>query len=144
MTKVIDKPDQALSKAYPQADLVLFDGQCQFCHRQVDRLASYDRRGRIAFVSLHDPRVRQWFPDLEHDELMKHMYLVDRAGKRYVGAEAFRYLTRKLPRLWPLAPLLHIPGSLRLWQWLYHQVARRRYAISGTACDAGTCDVRFK
>jgi hypothetical protein len=43
-----------------------------------------------------------------------------------------------LPRLWCLAPLLHIPGSLPLWQFLYRQVAKRRYKIAGT-CEDGTC-----
>jgi predicted DCC family thiol-disulfide oxidoreductase YuxK len=143
MTKVPDNPEQVVDAALPTKDLVLFDGRCQFCRRQVDRIASYDRRDRMTFISLHDPRVRHWFPDLEHDELMQHMYLIDRAGHRYVGAEAFRYLTRQLPRLWPLAPLLHIPGSLAFWQWLYHQLARRRYAIGGASCESETCDAHF-
>ena len=135
MAKVIEKSDHVVDTARPESDLVLFDGHCQFCQQQVDRLAKLDQRDRLTFVSLHDPRVRKWFPDLEHDELMKHMYLIDTSGRRFIGAEAFRYLTRKIPRLWLLAPLLHIPGSLGFWQWLYHHVARRRYAIAGAACD---------
>jgi hypothetical protein len=32
-----------------------------------------------------------------------------------------------LRRLWWLAPVLHIPLSMPVWQWLYRQIADRRY-----------------
>jgi len=37
-----------------------------------------------------------------------------------------------------LAALLHIPGSLPLWRWLYGFVAKRRLLIAGR-CDDGSC-----
>ena len=129
----------------PDADVVIFDGACNFCRGQVGRLARWDRAGRLAFVSLHDPIVAQRYPDLTHDQMMRQMYLVDRAGNRHGGAAAFRYLTRKMPRLWLLVPLLHIPFTLPLWQWCYGQVAMRRYKIAGKqACDGDACEVHFK
>jgi predicted DCC family thiol-disulfide oxidoreductase YuxK len=128
----------------PEADVIIFDGQCRFCRAQVARLARWDKRGRLAFISLHDPRVAQWYPDLTHDALMEDMYLIDRQGRRHRGAAALRYLSRKL---WPLclvAPLLHIPGSLPLWQWGYRQVARRRY-LGGRIdeCSEGACGLHW-
>jgi predicted DCC family thiol-disulfide oxidoreductase YuxK len=69
--------------------------------------------------------------------------VVDRQGRRHHGAGAIRYLTRRLRRLWWLAPLLHIPFSLPLWQWLYGWVARHRYWFGGRnePCEDGTCAV---
>jgi predicted DCC family thiol-disulfide oxidoreductase YuxK len=130
----------------PEADVVIFDGQCNFCRGQVERLNRWDTRGRLAFISLHDPEVSQRWPDLTHDMLMEQMYVVDRRGRRYGGAAAFRYLTRRLPLLWPLAPVLHLPLTLPLWQWGYRQVARRRYKLMGKAqeCDSGACEIHFK
>lgn len=129
----------------PEADVILFDGQCRFCRGQVERLARWDRAGRLSFLSLHDPRTAQRYPDLTHEQLMAHMYLIDRQGNRYRGAEAIRYLSRKMPRLWPLAPVLHLPGSLPLWQWGYDQVARRRYRWGKVSdCDGGSCDIHFR
>ena len=129
----------------PQADVVIYDGQCRFCRRQVERLAKWDRQGRLAFISLHDPRVAERYPDLSHEQLMQDMYLVDSAGNRYRGAGALRYLSRHLWPLCLLAPLLHIPGSLPIWQWGYRQVARRRY-LAGKIddCPDGSCAVHFK
>lgn len=124
----------------PEADVVIYDGHCRICTGQVRRLAAWDTRGRLAFLSLHDPEVARRFPDLEHDDLMQNMYVVDRQGRRHRGAAAIRYLSARLRRLWWLAPLLHLPGTLPLWQFLYRQVAQRRYRWGrAEGCEDGTC-----
>jgi predicted DCC family thiol-disulfide oxidoreductase YuxK len=53
-------------------------------------------------------------------------------------------LSRRLPLLWPLAPLLHLPGTARLWRWMYRQVARRRYRLGGRSCESDACSVHLK
>lgn len=127
----------------PDADVVIYDGQCQFCRNQVERLNRW-AGGRLAFVSLHDPWVVQHVPGLTHEMMMKQMYVISRDGRQYGGAAAIRYLSRKLPRLFWLAPLIHIPGTLPFWQWGYRLVARRRYRIAGRAgqtCDGDACRI---
>jgi predicted DCC family thiol-disulfide oxidoreductase YuxK len=127
----------------PEADVVVYDGQCSFCTDQVRRLAAWDRGHRLAFLSLHDPRASELVPDLSHTELMQQMVVVDRRGRRHAGAAALRYLTRRLPSLWFLAPLLHLPGSLPIWNWLYRRVAARRYRLGdGNSCHDGSCSTR--
>ncbi len=129
----------------PEADVVIYDGHCRFCTNQVRRLAQWDGRGRLAFLSLHDKRVAERWPDLTHEQLMEQMYVVTPDGRRYGGAAAFRYLTRRLPWLWLLAPMLHIPFSLPLWQWGYRQIAKRRYRLGKIeACDGDTCQIHFR
>ncbi len=126
----------------PHADVVIYDGKCPFCRAQVSRLAAWDGGGRLAFLSAHDPLVAERYADLSLDQLMAQMYVVDGHGRRHGGAAALRYLSRRLPRLWPMAPWLHIPFSLPFWQWIYRQVAARRYRLSGgPACDNGTCQI---
>lgn len=122
-----------------EADVVIYDGQCRICTAQVRRLARWDGGGRLAFLSLHDPVVQDRYPDLSHERLMEEMVVVDQEGKRHGGASAVRYLTRRLPRLWWAAPLLHVPGSLPLWRFLYRQVANRRYRLGKQNCEDGTC-----
>jgi predicted DCC family thiol-disulfide oxidoreductase YuxK len=129
----------------PRADVVIFDGQCRFCRAQVRRLAGFDGGQRLAFLSLHDRRAGELYPDLTHDQLMEQMYVVTPRGERYGGANALRYLSRRLPRLWAIAPLLHIPFSLPLWRWLYGQVARRRYALAGReTCEGDACKLHTR
>jgi predicted DCC family thiol-disulfide oxidoreductase YuxK len=151
MTTVVSPPKPAVHLPTPQerpnADVLIYDGHCKFCIGMVERLAWCDGKGRVAFLSLHDPEVVKRYPDFTYDQLMTQMYLVTQAGERYPGAAAVRYLSRHLPRLYWLAPLLHIPFSLPLWQWGYRQVARIRYSLMGktnAACDDGTCKVHFK
>jgi len=131
----------------PEADIVIFDGHCKFCTGQVQNLARWDSNSRLAFLSLHDPEVAKRFPDLTYDQLIEEMYVVDQHGNRYGGAAAIKYLTTRLPRLYLLAPFMHIPFTMPLWRWGYRQVATRRYALMGKtadACDDGTCKVHFK
>jgi len=129
----------------PDADIVIFDGHCKFCTAQVKNLARWDKSGRLAFLSLHDPEVARRFPELTYEQLMKQVYIINREGHCYHGADAFRYLTTRLRRLYWLAPLMHIPFSGPLWRWGYRQIAKRRYQMGKTAdaCDDDTCQVHF-
>ena len=129
----------------PDADVVIYDGQCNFCTSQVSNLRRLDWGGsRLTYLSLHDKRVAERYPDLKYDDLMKQMYVVDRDGGRHGGADAVRYLTRRLPTIWIAAPILHIPGSAGLWRWMYNQVAKRRYKIAGKSCENDACEIHFK
>lgn len=147
-TATLEKPKLKLPTPdeNPAADVVIFDGHCKFCTAQVQRLARWDRGGkRLAFLSLHDPAVAKRYPELTYDQMMEEMYLVDQRGNRHAGAAAFRYLTTRLPRLYPLAPLMHLPFTLPIWKWGYRQVAKRRYLAGKTTdCDDGACKVHFK
>jgi predicted DCC family thiol-disulfide oxidoreductase YuxK len=139
---MVEMTDMPTPVDRPDADIVIYDGHCRFCRGAVSKLARFDPGGRLAYLSLHDPEVHRRWPDLEHDELMKQMLLVDRHGGRHWGAAAFRYCTRRLPTLWILAPLLHIPFSLPLWQFFYVQFAKRRYLFGKVqSCDSGSCHI---
>jgi predicted DCC family thiol-disulfide oxidoreductase YuxK len=118
----------------PDRDTVIYDGQCRFCRGQIAALRRLDVGGSLAFVSLHDDGVGRDYPELARADLMERMYVVDRRGCARGGAEAVRYLSRRLPLLWPLALPLHLPGSLPFWTRLYAWVARHRYGIAGR-CD---------
>ena len=132
----------------PQADVVIFDGKCVFCRKSVNLLERWVRKDQLCYVSLHDPWVAENVPELSFDELMDRVWLVSRSdGSRHGGAEMVRYLSTRSWKLYLAAPLMHFPGSMPLWQWMYQIVARRRYKIAnkdGEPCDEdGTCRVHF-
>jgi predicted DCC family thiol-disulfide oxidoreductase YuxK len=129
MIQTATKPDRAT---------VLFDGQCRFCRSQIGLLRRLDLGNRLSFVSLHDPSVGRDFPEIPAVLLHEQMYVVDPEGRARGGAEAVRYLSRRLPLLWPAALLLHLPCSLPVWQWLYAWIAKRRLLIAGS-CSDGSC-----
>ncbi len=129
-----------VTRTKPARDTVLYDGECRFCRQRVKNLQAVDLRRELDFVSLHDGRVARDFPELPRDRLLEEMVVIDTAGRARGGATAVRYLSRRLPLMWPLALLLHIPGSLPVWAWLYRLVARNRMRLAGT-CREGTCRV---
>lgn len=128
----------------PGCDVVIWDGECNFCRSQVERLTWWDGGNRLTYLSLHDSRVKERYPELSHEELMKQLWVVTPDGRKFGGADAIRYLSCRLPRLWIFAPLMHIPFTQPLWRGLYGIVARRRYKIAGHSCESGTCDLHGK
>ncbi len=131
-----------LPAAEEGTDVVIFDGMCRFCRAQMRLLQRADVTGRLGFLSLHERQARHLLPEMSEEDLMKEMVVVDSSGRRHRGAAAVRYLFRRLPLLWPGAPLLHLPGSMPFWTRLYEAIARRRYRIAGATCQEGTCDLR--
>jgi len=126
----------------PEASIVVYDGQCRICTAQINKLPWWDCQQRLAYLSLHDSEVSERWPDLSHDRLMLEMIVLDPQGQRFWGPDSIRYLTRRLRRLWWLAPLLHIPGSMLLWRPLYRWIARNRYRLSGgEVCEEDACSL---
>jgi predicted DCC family thiol-disulfide oxidoreductase YuxK len=141
-TAMPQSPDLPSPDERPGTDVVIFDGECGICTGQVQKLPWWDCQDRLSYLSLHDARVRERYPDLTHEQLMREMVIVDTSGRRHAGAHAIRYLTRRLRRLWWLAPLAYFPGSMLLWKPLYRWVARNRYRLSGKrSCEKGTCEL---
>jgi predicted DCC family thiol-disulfide oxidoreductase YuxK len=136
----MSRAEPIVTAVRPERDTVLYDGHCRFCRGQVALLGRLDPFGSLTFTSLHDARVARDFPELPQEQLLEQMFVVDRSGRARGGAEAVRYLSRRLPLLWPLAVPLHVPGSLPLWSGLYRFVARHRYRLAGR-CDEGTCRI---
>ncbi len=134
--KTLPDPDQ-----FPDRNVVIWDGQCVFCRSQVHRLYALDWTRRLAFISLHDVRVGQRYPELTYDQLMDQMWVIGTSGGRYGGADAIRYLSLIMPSLYPAAPLLYLPFAMPIWRRLYAWVAKRRYKIAGKACEGGTCHI---
>ena len=128
-------------EAHPNAELtIIYDGECPFCQTQLRRLQRWDKRGVISYQSLHDEQIYRDWPQLSKDRLMEAMCLIDPEGKLHWGPDVFRYLSRKLPEMWWLAPLMHIPFTRPLQRMVYQWIARRRYRLSGIDCE-GTCSI---
>ncbi len=129
----------------PGGDVIVYDGHCNFCRAQMRRLEWWDCQGKLAYLSMHDPEVARRWPDLSQERLQQEMCLIDQQGHRHWGADAFRVLTRRLRRLWWLAPLMHLPGIMLLARSAYGWVSRNRYLIAGRAdCESGSCELPNK
>jgi predicted DCC family thiol-disulfide oxidoreductase YuxK len=124
----------------PQADVVIYDGECKFCTGTVHKLNRLDRHQRFSYLSLHDPETTRRYPDLQFDEMMKYMFLCPAAGGRLRGAEGFKYMSTRIPGMYWMAPLLYLPGLMPVWQFFYQMFAKRRYRWGRIeSCENGTC-----
>jgi predicted DCC family thiol-disulfide oxidoreductase YuxK len=118
---------------------VLYDGQCPLCLRSVALLKRLDWLGQLRYI---DARDRQQWPasdtPLDPERLLQEMHVLTPDGRHvYHGFAALRWIAWRLPLLWPLAPLLYIPGVPRLGQRLYLWVARNRFRL--VPCHGGVC-----
>ncbi len=79
-------------------------------------------------------------PDLTPELCHSEIQLISRKGKLYGGFFAFRYLTRAMPTLYPLAPVFHLPGMARLGTKAYALIAKNRYLLHRkTLCADNRC-----
>ena len=115
-----------------QAPVVIFDGSCNLCHGAVRFIVRRDRRRQFKFASVQSETAQRLLAaqgilvDLED---LSSFYLLDETGVS-AKSEAALAVACRLDGLWPLLKLLRwLPRSLR--DWVYNQIANRRYRLFG-------------
>jgi predicted DCC family thiol-disulfide oxidoreductase YuxK len=127
---------------------VIYDDECGFCIRSLKVLRALDIGGQLRFYGASHfrrqpdphgtPEGRERFPELANADLDSAMFAVgpDRMVAR--GFFAVRRIAREVPLLWPLLPLLYLPGSRILGPRVYAWVARNRGRFG---CESEVCDL---
>jgi predicted DCC family thiol-disulfide oxidoreductase YuxK len=135
-TPTATQPDPAAGKA-----IVLYDGMCPLCQRSVRLLKRLDWFGTLHFQDARDTdHLPPCEPPLEPERLLEQMHLVTPDRKQaHAGYAAVRWMAWRIPLLWPLAPLLSVPGVPQLGDQVYRWVARNRFHL--VPCHGGVCRV---
>jgi predicted DCC family thiol-disulfide oxidoreductase YuxK len=95
----------------PRAVLV-FDADCRFCRRALERVLALDRRRRLRPVALQDPEADELLAALAPEERAASWHLVAEDGRVFSAGAAFPPLLRLLPGGRPLAVLAErFPGA---------------------------------
>jgi predicted DCC family thiol-disulfide oxidoreductase YuxK len=121
--------------------VVLFDGACPFCRKSVGILQVLDWLNHLEFRNCRDTaNLPESAVPLEPKRLIEEMHLVtpDRQSA-YAGFAAFRWMSWRLPLLWPVAPFLYLPGMPWLGNKAYLWVAKNRFAL--VPCKDGVCEL---
>jgi predicted DCC family thiol-disulfide oxidoreductase YuxK len=113
---------------------LIYDGDCRFCRRQVERLRRSDRRGCIETVPFQTADLARF--GIEREAVEQAMHLVAPTGRVWRGAEAARETFRLLPSGRPLVWLLNVPGAMFAAERVYRWVARRRHRFG---CGSRVC-----
>lgn len=110
---------------------LIYDGECGMCRRAVDRLRTWDREHRLAFVPFQDEDAVKRF-GIGLPALAAAMHLVLPGGRVFSGADAVPELGRLLPgkRWWTWG--FAVPGVRAAARRIYRRIAlRRRCAVRG-------------
>ncbi len=118
----------------PTGWTLIFDGDCEFCLRQVRFIRRRDRAGRIEAIPFQTADLGAIGVSRQAAE--EAMQLVSPAGDVWQGASAARELLKLLPGFAPLAWLFRIPGAMLLAERVYRWIARRRHRFG---CDSPAC-----
>jgi predicted DCC family thiol-disulfide oxidoreductase YuxK len=115
--------------------VLLFDSDCGFCRWAVDKVLTWDRRGRLRPVALQAAEADALLPGLEPEVKMASWHLVTPDGRAYSAGAAAAPLLRLLPGGRPAAAVFaRFP---RTTNRVYRVVARNRDRLgraAGASC----------
>jgi predicted DCC family thiol-disulfide oxidoreductase YuxK len=142
---------------------ILYDGQCPFCRRQIERIRRRDRLGQFEYLPFEAPEVKRRYGHLDLGDLEAGLRLIipepdehsdpkaehadhraetghpfEPAHKVYTGPDAVVQIARRITPWRPLAWLSHLPGARRLFGFVYRWIARHRHRL-GQKCDTAPC-----
>ena len=116
--------------------ILLYDGVCGLCNRLIQFVLTRDRNDRFRFASQQSPFAAHILRrhGVEPGDL-DTIYLVldfELPGERLLArSDAVLCVLRDLGGVWRWAAALSRSLPMRLRNWLYNLVARRRYALFG-------------
>jgi predicted DCC family thiol-disulfide oxidoreductase YuxK len=119
---------------------VIYDGYCPLCIRTMTQLDALDGARRLRSVDLEREwaRVEELAPGVSRERMREEMAVVTPEGKVLRGFFAAREVSRRLPALWALVPVLYAPGAewvgTRVYAWVAANRARR-------LCEGDSCAV---
>jgi predicted DCC family thiol-disulfide oxidoreductase YuxK len=127
----------------PRTWRVYYDTFCPLCRRAKRMLEDMDLGGRLEFRDIHDrPAMEADVPGVSYTQALREMIVVSPAGRVTTGFDGFRALTRVLPAMWPLRPLMYLPGAAWIGRRVYRWVARRRFRL--VKCDNEVCSLHLR
>lgn len=120
------------TNALRNRSILVYDGQCSFCRRSVDRIARRDHSGTFEFVARQTEGLTERFPKLAEGDFNTGMRLITPDDAIHVGADAAYQIARRL-RYWRrIAWLYHVPGIHWVTRAVYAWIAANRQSLGGT------------
>ncbi|MEY2499190.1 MAG: hypothetical protein QOD12_2746 [Verrucomicrobiota bacterium] len=115
-------------RAAPPKPLMLFDGNCHFCRRWIERWR--DLTGdAVDYAPFQECAAR--FPEIPAEDFERAVHFIEADGTVSKGAEAvFRSLGQKRRRKWMHWSYEHVPGFAVVTETAYRVVAHNRQTFS--------------
>ncbi len=119
-----------LARQLQNHDLIVFDGECVLCSGFFRFMLHFDHGQRFHFALAQSDLGQQLYHalNLPTDDFETNLVIVN--GRIYQRLDAFIAAMGALGGIWRLLTLLRfIPAPIK--DFLYHRIARNRYAIFG-------------
>lgn len=113
---------------------VLFDGSCGFCRRWVTYWSDTLRKRGFEIAPLQEAWVRQRLAPADEGDLLRDLRVLLESGQQLRGADAYRYVMRRIWWAYPLYLASTLPLLRSLFDWAYRAFADNRYHFS-RSCD---------
>ncbi len=115
--------------------VVVYDGECSFCLRQVERIKQRDRSAQLEYVPRQSPGLDKRFPRLADSEFSSGMRLITPGGEILVGADALYRIVRLLPVWGNIAWIYRLPGVNTLARMAYRWIAANRHRLGRSSVE---------
>lgn len=139
--------EQSVHKAAQDiCPVVVYDGVCRFCNGTVQWLLKRSGGKTLRFMAWQSSQRSRYMPISKTEESPESLWVLSSGGQSYRGSEAALKLAEILGFPWNMfalpARLFPVPAR----QWLYHQLAGRRYRLFGkhASCPMPSPEVRKK
>ena len=114
-----------MTKNY-QLPILIYDSECMMCTRFKQALEKLDSQGEINFVSLHEEKLYQNFPELNPDDCHDKVHLIDEKRNLYIGVEIVEVLKEKIPAINKISWLLEQEATKKALNFFYEKVNELR------------------
>jgi predicted DCC family thiol-disulfide oxidoreductase YuxK len=130
--------------AWPDDDVILFDGVCVFCSRWVRFVADRDKAKRFRFTTIQSPYGAHLAQALSIDPNDPDTNAVIHGGIAYKKSDGALTVLSLLPGWRFAGAFLAVPKPLR--DAVYNLIARNRYRIFGKfdSCIVPDADLRAR
>lgn len=111
----------------PAGPLVLYDGACPLCAREIAHYRGIDTAGRLRWIDVADAAVPLADYGLTRQQALQELHVMDTAGHWQRGIDAFVLIWSSLPAYRWVARLVVATGLRRPLAFAYRRFARWRY-----------------
>src|SRR5262249_46491792 len=124
----------------PPKPLLIWDGECHFCRRWIERWREITRDAVDYETSQN---VADKFPEIPREQFQGSVVLIEGDGAVFTGAEAvFRSLRCRSSKRWLAWTYYHVPGFAPISEGFYKFIAANRRLASGITRLLWGSDVR--
>src|SRR6267143_702833 len=108
----------------PSKPLIIWDGECHFCRRWIERWREITR-GAVDYATSQESAKR--FPEIPREQFERSVIYIETDGSVFLGAEAvFRSLRCRSSKKWLAWSYDHVPGFAAVSESFYRIIASNR------------------